>query len=557
MAAFSEMLYGVESNTDGLSIYDPVTGDVNFIGPLHPDLNRFVTPIAMAVQPSDGTIYVWNNSDIDPCTGSIISTGVLLTVDPATGLATEVGPTPPQGAGLAALAFTPDGRLYGLDNVLVEIDPNTGEFLTEPVSLGLRIGGADSDASGMIWGVELTLDVNDQLVYINPNTGTVSHLSTLSPAVGTIGSIVFDPAGNLIGSAFHGPLGDVLFDIDPNTGTVSNTRSTKATQGMGFVPAYDEEETEVGEDVTVRLYDRRKKAKKKAVRVKFKKVTKKGTTTYKKKKAKKKAKKKVAYFPPQFAVCTPSNVIEIETTAEFEPPVEVCVDYSDISCSGSDLRLLHRTEDGAWEDTTTCADEPEDLTTCGDADTLDVCGEVDSLSDFAVLLDLTVDVKVDIKPGSCPNPLNVKSSGVLPVAILGSEDLDVGDIDPASIFLGGARAIRSSHEDVAAPASEGTPDEGECDCTTEGPDGKTDLTLKFNTQDIVQLLGDVNHGDLRLLTLTGALYDGTPIEGSDCIVVRGRFKSLEGADINKDGVVNMVDLAKIAKKWLQSNSGED
>jgi len=37
----------------------------------------------------------------------------------------------------------------------------------------------------------------------------------------------------------------------------------------------------------------------------------------------------------------------------------------------------------------------------------------------------TIEVPVDIKPTSCPNPLNVKSRGVLPVAILGTADFDV------------------------------------------------------------------------------------------------------------------------------------
>ncbi|MHC4648611.1 MAG: hypothetical protein ACYTBJ_24405, partial [Planctomycetota bacterium] len=39
-----------------------------------------------------------------------------------------------------------------------------------------------------------------------------------------------------------------------------------------------------------------------------------------------------------------------------------------------------------------------------------------------------VQVAVDIKPGSCPNPLNLASRGVLPVAVLGSEDFDVSSI---------------------------------------------------------------------------------------------------------------------------------
>jgi len=159
-----------------------------------------------------------------------------------------------------------------------------------------------------------------------------------------------------------------------------------------------------------------------------------------------------------------------------------------------------------------------------------------------------IQVSVDIKPQSCPNPLNIKSKGVLPVAILGSEDFDVTTIDIASIRLADVAPIRSSCEDVATPV----PDTNDCNCTEEGADGYLDLTLKFKTQEIVQALGEVVNGEVLFLTLTVELSDGTSIEGADCIVIRGRHKPINPADINKDGVVNAVDFAIFAQNWLQS-----
>jgi hypothetical protein len=129
-------------------------------------------------------------------------------------------------------------------------------------------------------------------------------------------------------------------------------------------------------------------------------------------------------------------------------------------------------------------------------------------------------VDVDIKPQSCPNPLNTKSQGVLPVAILGSAELDVTTIDVASIRLEGVAPIRSELEDVAAPVVDGS----ECECTTEGPDGFTDLTLKFEAEDIADALGEVVNGEVLVLTLTGELSDETPIEGADCIRVIKKSK---------------------------------
>ena len=146
-------------------------------------------------------------------------------------------------------------------------------------------------------------------------------------------------------------------------------------------------------------------------------------------------------------------------------------------------------------------------------------------------------VSVDIKPTSCPNPLNVKSSGVLPVAILGASDFDVALIDPASIELNGIRAIRSSYEDVATPMQ----NVADCNCIEGGPDGIIDLTLKFKTQEIVESLGEVNDKDVLTLELIGVLLGERPIEGSDCVLIRGRHKPFNKGDINRDGMVDMID----------------
>jgi hypothetical protein len=75
-------------------------------------------------------------------------------------------------------------------------------------------------------------------------------------------------------------------------------------------------------------------------------------------------------------------------------------------------------------------------------------------------------VAIDIKPGSSPNPLNLGIRGMLPVAVLGSDDLDVAEIDVAT-QLAGVNPVRSSYEDVATAVNGGN----ECDCTEEGGDG--------------------------------------------------------------------------------------
>jgi hypothetical protein len=189
-------------------------------------------------------------------------------------------------------------------------------------------------------------------------------------------------------------------------------------------------------------------------------------------------------------------------------------------------------------------------------DFVDVWGIVENETYPFLLAFVTpvVEVAVDIKPGSCPNPLNLAGNGVLPVAILGTEDFDADMIDPVSVRLAGVGSIRSSLEDVAAPAA----GSDECDCGISGPDGHGDLTLKFKTQQlvgqIVNVLGEPVEDEQLVLSLEGRLFDGTIIRGEDCIIVRGkapRSTVAKRSDINEDGIVNIVDFGRIAENWLE------
>ena len=135
-----------------------------------------------------------------------------------------------------------------------------------------------------------------------------------------------------------------------------------------------------------------------------------------------------------------------------------------------------------------------------------------------VELELTNKVNIDIKPGSWPNPINVKSKGVLPVAICGTRDFDVTQIDPETIRLEGVAPLRWSFEDVATPYTGGLDGGHELEA-----DGYLDLVLHFNTQEMVTALGSVNDGDVLNLILTGDLkpaHGGTPIQGEDTVVIK-------------------------------------
>ena len=118
-----------------------------------------------------------------------------------------------------------------------------------------------------------------------------------------------------------------------------------------------------------------------------------------------------------------------------------------------------------------------------------------------------VEVDVDIKPGSDENPVNVKSNGVLPVAVLGNDTLNVTDINQTTILLNDTCApLRCSYEDVNG-------------------DGYDDLVIKFDAQDVVGCLPEsCEDGDIVTLTLTAELYDETEIAGSDDVRVLKKGK---------------------------------
>lgn len=139
--------------------------------------------------------------------------------------------------------------------------------------------------------------------------------------------------------------------------------------------------------------------------------------------------------------------------------------------------------------------------------------------DFAIRSTTTTAfVPVDILPNSCPNPMNLAARGMLPVAILGTAEFDVADVDPASVMLAGVSASNYSFGDVATPYEPyaGKPLNQRA-CSTAGPDGHVDLVLMFQRPAVAAAIGAVSDGDVIILELTGKLNGGTLIVGEDVV----------------------------------------
>jgi hypothetical protein len=105
-------------------------------------------------------------------------------------------------------------------------------------------------------------------------------------------------------------------------------------------------------------------------------------------------------------------------------------------------------------------------------------------------------VDIDIKPWSDPNSINLKSRGVIPVAILTTDDFDATTVDPLSVEFGPNSAVEADGmghiEDVDG-------------------DGDLDLVLHFNNQETGIACGDIE------AVLTGETFDGQEIEGFDSV----------------------------------------
>lgn len=143
---------------------------------------------------------------------------------------------------------------------------------------------------------------------------------------------------------------------------------------------------------------------------------------------------------------------------------------------------------------------------------------------------------LDIKARSCPNPINLRGNGVLPVDLLGTSWFDVSNVDPSTVRLEGVSPFGNvTMQDSATPFMGGCMLLDCDDCNTLGADGYTDLHFRFHSQDIIAALGPVQNGDCIEVTLTGNLYNGTPFTASDVLRIIRNGAPKSGVDAESFG----------------------
>jgi hypothetical protein len=116
---------------------------------------------------------------------------------------------------------------------------------------------------------------------------------------------------------------------------------------------------------------------------------------------------------------------------------------------------------------------------------------------------------LDIKPGSLRNSINPKSKGVVPVAILGNEGVDVEKIDVRELQFG---------PDGATPAHDLLDLDVYRDHIQDvNGDGYMDLVSHYRRKDTVLSSGETE------VCLTGKLNDGSSFEACDSVRVPGKW----------------------------------
>jgi hypothetical protein len=191
-------IYTTEANGTRLGTIDPATGVGTDIGPFG------TTTTWAAAFGTDGTLYTIVNG--------FTSSATLASVDQSTGAATTIGSG--LGTAMLSLEVAADGTMYGIgytDRILYEIDQttgtttaigNTGIFLSMDLAF---------DSSGTLYAT-----VNNNIYTVDRTTGASTLLGSLTGVLsGSVMGIMFDENDTLFATAFVS--NSPLYEIDLNT----------------------------------------------------------------------------------------------------------------------------------------------------------------------------------------------------------------------------------------------------------------------------------------------------------------------------------------------------
>jgi hypothetical protein len=119
----------------------------------------------------------------------------------------------------------------------------------------------------------------------------------------------------------------------------------------------------------------------------------------------------------------------------------------------------------------------------------------------SLALESIVEVRIDIKPGSDPNSINLGSKGNIPVAIFSAADFDARTVDPITVALEGAGVKVKGN---GTPMSSFKDFDG---------DGRLDIVVHVYTENLELETGDAE------ASLTGTTFDAVEFMGTDSVKI--------------------------------------
>jgi len=117
-------------------------------------------------------------------------------------------------------------------------------------------------------------------------------------------------------------------------------------------------------------------------------------------------------------------------------------------------------------------------------------GSIIGIPIYLVNLNLDAEVTIDIKPGSDNNNINLKSRGVVPVAVLTTSNFNVDTLDLGTVKFAGAKRVRTTLCDV-------------------DKDGDMDMLFHFKTQDLIDLNEESTTAELTFKNTGGEQITAT------------------------------------------------
>lgn len=128
---------------------------------------------------------------------------------------------------------------------------------------------------------------------------------------------------------------------------------------------------------------------------------------------------------------------------------------------------------------------------------------------------------INVYPYRCSN--TVRAGRKIPVAVLGTEQISADQVDPASLHLQGVPASTRYFIRDVGRSQNSIKAKGKRDCEAAVRDGKDDLLVFFDREQVQQALDDIKDQQVRLLRLVGNLkpeFGGSPIVAEDGVIFK-------------------------------------